>query len=368
MQKTQIAVAAVVAALTAPAMADQSRWYINPMIGVQDYDTERGLDDETTYIIGGEYRYNDNWAAELRYLESSPDGKVAADDTDVSQYYIDALYYLQPADARWQPYALLGLGHADYDGKLSDSTETQANAGFGVRYSLSDSWSLRGDLRGLYGFDDGTWDSLASIGISYAFGGKKAAPAPVAGPVDSDGDGVVDAQDQCPNTPAGVAVDAKGCALDGDGDGVADYQDRCLNTPAGFAVDAEGCMKKRVESVDFDLSFRFAHDSAVVENYDQAQVDQLVAYLGKYTGAKVVIEGHTDSRGSDAYNKRLSDRRAAAVAAMLNKTYGISAERLSSVGYGEEQPIASNDTADGRAANRRVVAKVSHKREEAVRQ
>ena len=69
----------------------------------------------------------------------------------------------------------------------------------------------------------------------------KAAPRPVAAPLDSDGDGVVDAQDRCPDTPRGAKVDAQGCELDGDGDGVVDRLDRCPTTPAGRKVNAQGC-------------------------------------------------------------------------------------------------------------------------------
>ena len=116
--------------------AADGRFYINPAIGYQDFDSDRGLDEATTLSIGGEYRYGDNWAAELRYLDSSPDFERGAGDVDVNQYYIDSLYYFAPATEKLQPFALLGLGHAEFDSKFGDAKETQANLGGGVRDAL----------------------------------------------------------------------------------------------------------------------------------------------------------------------------------------------------------------------------------------
>lgn len=362
MQNKKILLTCLLASVAATSVsADDGRWYINPAVGIQDFDTERGLDDETTYSIGGEYRYNDNWATELRLLDSSPDGHKnnSLNDTDVNQYYLDALYYLKPMTAKWQPFAVLGLGHAEFDSKSSDSKETQANAGFGVRYGLNDNWSVRGDLRGIYGIDDGTWDSLVNLGISYAFGSSQSEP--VDG--DSDNDGVADSRDSCPNTPAGAVVDNNGCALDSDGDGVADYKDQCLNTPQGRKVDDKGCKLPLVRDISMELSVNFATNSAVVSGNIQ-NVDQVVKFMKAYPEVPVEISGHTDDTGSAAYNKKLSQRRADAVRNALINDYGIAANRLTAVGFGEEQPIADNSSADGRKANRRVVATVKHQIEE----
>ncbi|MGK0499215.1 MAG: OOP family OmpA-OmpF porin [Oceanicoccus sp.] len=341
---------------------DDSRLYLNAMIGEQSFDSDRNLDDDTTLSLGGEYRYNDSWASELRYLDTSPDADVGG-NVDLTQIYIDGLYYFRGQAEKWQPFVLLGLGHADFDGAGSGS-ETQANLGGGVRYMLNDNWSLRADARAIHGFDDNDLDSLISIGVSYAFGSSKSAmPAVVVAAIDgdADGDGVADSVDQCPNSAQGVTVNAQGCAaVDSDGDGVNDDQDRCLNTPAGLEVDAEGCILTRDKEVTFDLSLRFAYDSDVVENYDRDAVTKVVTYLRDHDGVSVLIEGHSDSSGSDVYNKALSERRAAAVAKFLSEQNGIDASRLSSVGYGEERPIADNETDAGRAANRRVVAKVRH--------
>lgn len=344
------------------AQSQEGRLYINPAIGYQDFDSERDLDGEMSWSLGGEYRFGDNWATELRYFSTNPDFDKGNDDADVDQFYLDGLYYFAPQTQTLQPFALLGLGRAEFDGGQSSKKETQGALGGGVRYLFNDNWSLRADARAIRGFDNSTWDSMLNIGISYAFG--SASPAPVAVvDGDSDRDGVADSRDNCPNTVAGAQVDANGCELDDDGDGVVNRLDRCLNTPKGYEVNEEGCMLVRSEEVSFDLSLRFAYDSAAVENYDEEQVQRVVTFMKDHPAATTVIEGHTDANGSDAYNMKLSQRRATAVEALLVEQNGVDASRISSVGYGEARPIADNETDQGREANRRVVAKVRAKGE-----
>ena len=83
--------------------------------------------------------------------------------------------------------------------------------------------------------------------------------------------------------------------------------------------------------------------------------------MKQYENTRVEVQGHTDSRGSAAYNESLSQRRAAAVAAVLVREHGVNPANVTARGYGEANPIASNDTEEGRAANRRVVGQVSAK-------
>ena len=358
-KKRQLLAFMISVGLAASASADEGRWYINPAIGLQNFDSERNLDDATTLTLGGEYRYNDRWATELRFLDSQADGKTG--DTDVNQYYLDALYYFKPMTAKWQPFAILGVGHAEFDGKLNDSQETQANAGIGVRYALNESWSLRGDVRGIYGTDDNTWDSLINVGISYAFGSRSATtPTTASVEADTDQDGVPDRRDNCPDTPAGAPVDAKGCALDSDEDGVPDYKDQCPSTPKGAKVDDNGCKLALVKDISMKLSVNFATNSAeVTGNIDN--VDEVVQFLKAYPEVPVEISGHTDDTGSAEYNKNLSQRRADSVRNILIDDYGIEGDRVTAIGYGEDRPVASNKTVEGRATNRRVEASLKHK-------
>jgi len=171
-------------------------------------------------------------------------------------------------------------------------------------------------------------------------------PAPA--PVDTDGDGVIDADDMCPGTPAGVAVDAVGCPLDSDNDGVPDFQDQCPGTPAGVEVNGLGCEEDLVLR---DVNFEF--DSATLTMGAEQILDDVADKLRANSNVRVRIEGHTDSMGSEAYNQDLSQARADSVADYLMRQ-GVDAERMRTVGYGESQPVASNDTDAGRAENRRV--------------
>lgn len=171
-------------------------------------------------------------------------------------------------------------------------------------------------------------------------------------PVDSDGDGVADYQDKCPNTPAGTTVDANGCALDSDGDGVPNYRDDCPGTPRGTAVDSNGCAVKVAI-----MYIHFAFDSAqiMLDKGDTGpSLAKAIQLLSERPGDRVRIVGHTDNVGSDSYNQTLSERRAAAVRQYLIDNGGINASRMESEGRGESQPSVSNQTEEGRAQNRRV--------------
>ncbi len=180
-----------------------------------------------------------------------------------------------------------------------------------------------------------------------------AAPAPEPAPsntiywYDTDGDGVID--DACPNTPLGVPVNSDGCINDNDGDGVPDYLDQCPETPLGTVVDTNGCpiMVLSLKGV------HFATNSATLNNSAISILNNAVRKMKAHPSANFTIEGHTDSRASDEYNYDLSNRRAAAVKDYL-VSQGVSASGLNTRGNGESDPVASNETSEGRAANRRV--------------
>jgi OmpA-OmpF porin, OOP family len=183
-------------------------------------------------------------------------------------------------------------------------------------------------------------------------------PPPPAECKDTDSDGVCDDRDSCLDTPAGVAVDSKGCPLDSDNDGVPDDKDKCPNTPAGVEVDADGCPKAGQTLMTLE-GVNFAFNSAKLTPDAETVLNQAVQALNDAGSVNVQVEGHTDSVGSDAYNKKLSQKRAAAVVNYL-ASRGISRNRMEPVGMGESEPVASNSTADGRYKNRRVVFKVTN--------
>ncbi|MEZ4485169.1 MAG: OmpA family protein [Syntrophotaleaceae bacterium] len=146
-------------------------------------------------------------------------------------------------------------------------------------------------------------------------------------PLDDDGDGVPNYLDECPDTPKGAPVDAVGCPLDSDGDGVPDYLDQCPGTLKGVQVDEKGCPLTMTLHVNFDF------DSAVIRSASKPELDKAAQFIQKYPNVpQIIIEGHTDSRGRDAYNQQLSERRAKSVREYLIANYPIEAQRLVAVG------------------------------------
>lgn len=165
------------------------------------------------------------------------------------------------------------------------------------------------------------------------------------GPADSDGDGVLDDKDKCPNTPEGVEVDEDGCPPDSDGDGVADYKDKCPDTPKGAPVNSVGCWT--IKGVNFD------YNKWDIKPEYYGQMDENVKVLENNPTFKIEIQGHTDSIASEEFNQLLSEKRAeSAKEYFISK--GIDAARISTVGFGELKPIKPNDTPEGRAENRRI--------------
>lgn len=241
--KTPLLVSILLTVLSgaAPVFADGSNTYINGSLGRQDFDTDRQLKTEQLISIGLEHRYSNGWGAEIFWIDSSPSGSKNTGDIDLTQYGIDGLYYFKSDEGNIhdaiQPYGAFGIGHADFKNTVRTDKETQLRAGLGLRMVLSDHWSAKADARLIYSEEARALDNTLTVGLSYAFNNqnKKVPPA------DADKDGVIDANDSCPTTPAGVKVDSTGCALDTDGDGVANYADNCPTTPAGTAVDSKGC-------------------------------------------------------------------------------------------------------------------------------
>lgn len=254
---------------------------------------------------------------------------------------IDALYAFGDRSGATF-FALLGAGGAynDVAPNSSDDYDYYGNAGLGLvtgplnKYDVK----LRAELRYIYdNFDSGFTDYQAGLGLEIPLYGEpeviekiveKVKVVEVAGDGlgDADGDGIVDGKDQCPNTPSGTRVDGEGC-------------------PLGDVVELDG--------VTFELdSDRLRPDAKTI-------LDAVAEVMKRYPEMLIEVAGHTDSLGSDAYNQQLSQQRAEAVRQYLVDT-GISGNRMTAVGYGESEPVDSNDTADGRERNRRVEMRIQN--------
>ena len=180
--------------------------------------------------------------------------------------------------------------------------------------------------------------------------------------LDNDLDGILDTADKCPNQsedPDGFE-DADGCPdLDNDKDNVADLEDQCPNEPGPPDGDRPGCPRKPALVVVTDKEIKitqqihFEFDKDIIRKESFPILDAVAEVLQKNPEMRIEIQGHTDNKGSAAYNAKLSDRRAASVRKYL-VAKGIAPERLVSHGYGLSRPLVPNDTDQNRALNRRV--------------
>ena len=366
--------------------------YIAPgLISLQGPETrETGIDGSGTGVgVALGLPFTERLNLELLVGRADQDydlpGGRGSDEAEV--LWADLMYEVGGGNG-WQPFVLFGAGRTSYnfDSVRSELKDTAINGGFGIMRQLGERFALRGDVRAVHSRKEGGVDPFAFIGLTAFLGDRTPPPPPDTDgdgvpdvddrcpntppgtavgadgcELDSDGDGVVDSADACPGTPAGVAVDSRGCPLDSDGDGVPDYQDACPDTPAGAQVDERGCPPELNETVTIDLNLEFDIDSSQLRPAHYGQIRDVVDFMKQFPNTNAVIEGHTDNTGSERYNQGLSERRALSVRNYLESEGGIAGNRLTHVGYGESKPIDTNDTAEGRQHNRRVSAQVSTK-------
>ncbi|MBK7585457.1 MAG: OmpA family protein [Myxococcales bacterium] len=181
-------------------------------------------------------------------------------------------------------------------------------------------------------------------------------------PADRDGDGITDDKDACPDEKGVANADPakNGCpeVKDRDGDGILDPDDACPDQagPADPNPKKNGCPKAQISAGQIKIleQVQFATNSAKILSESDAILNAVLKILQDHPElTQVGVEGHTDNRGGKGYNKDLSKRRAASVVKWLVEK-GIDKTRLSSAGFGQERPVDSNDTAEGRQNNRRV--------------
>ncbi len=225
--------------------------------------------------------------------------------------------------------------------------DTIANLGLGARYLINDALALRGEVRAEHNLDNSWTQGKALAGLEVTLGGRLAPVVPVAPQVE-------------PVAP--VVIDD--VVVDSDRDGVPDHLDACADTPVNTVVDARGCpvQVNLVEELRQELRVFFDYDKSAIKPQYREEVAKVAAQMQEFPNATAVIEGHAsrDSARSNArYNQRLSEARANAVKSMLSNEFGIAPNRLNAVGYGFDRPIAPNDTAEGRAMNRRVEAVIT---------
>ena len=173
---------------------------------------------------------------------------------------------------------------------------------------------------------------------------------------DTDKDGILDVSDKCPASPEGSKVNALGCTdiQDADNDGVADADDLCPASVTGTKVNDFGC--EPTQNITLK-GVNFTSGSAKLTSDSLPIINAAAETIKRNTNLNIDVAGYTDNQGEANVNKRLSERRANSVMIQLIKQ-GVDANRLTANGYGEKDPVSSNDTDEGRSTNRRVELKI----------
>ena len=289
---------------TSSAALAADNWYLGVTASNYDLDSERALASDIEGSQAGLQigkNINESIAIELGY-----GANVGNDDFDVTS--LNGVLWLTGPATTWRPYVLLGINQYDFNEASSlvaghDDSSRQLTFGLGVGTMLTDHYQFRADVRGMGGLDEKGEDIGFQLSLNRSFGSAAA---------------------------------------------------RESVTASVPAVEQPG-----LRTVTISLNVQFEFNKATVLSVYGEQLQSIAAAMKAHSDIELVLEGHTDSRGSDAYNIDLSSRRAAAVKQKLAADYGIDADRISSVGYGESRPIASNQTDEGRARNRRVVGEMS---------
>lgn len=395
-------------ATSATAADEQSfddRFYITPMVSFGAFD-HLNLGPESNW--GGQLAVgkslNQYLSLELyvsHFNDVELNRKLGGNDSfDSTSYGLSALLF--PAKDILPVFALVGIGEGtyDFDGSASSAWDDQdasyVDLGVGIVIPLTDSGiALRSEYRyrtadvdAPSGGEEVFYNDIISLGIQIPIGApadQTIEPEP-AKPTDTDNDGVTDDQDRCPATPKGTQVDLNGCPVetDQDSDGVLDKNDDCTGTPAGTAVNEHGCpvitdgdndgVADQIDAcpgtmadtkvnklgcvvtetgniVLHGVHFKIGSSELTVDA--KARLDEVVESLKNAKKVEVEVRGHTSSTGSSALNMRLSQERAQSVMNYLT-SQGIDSDRLRTQGFGETRPIATNETEEGRAKNRRV--------------
>ena len=350
-----------IGAAPAITIANEKGVYVFPQAAAPEYSKASDLQSDGLWGAGAGYRFDGPVALEADFLTGDTKPKAGLGDLDVDVWSIRALYHFLETDTL-HPYVSAGFGQQDVDYRGA-GTEEQINAGIGLRWNI---WKKL-DGRAAFNFYDGNREGILkrsfNVGLLYRLG---AIETPTPEPVDSDGDGVMDSQDSCLGTPPGASVDARGCQirLDSDGDGVSDAQDRCPGTTnRDRKVDAQGCYVP-VEEMVFDtitmeVTFLFDFDSAAINDEHRTSVQEIARFAQGGKDTLISLAGHTDSSGSDDYNQKLSEQRAAAIKELLVETLQVTADDIGVTAFGETRLTQPRETADNRQLNRLVVATVT---------
>jgi OmpA-OmpF porin, OOP family len=345
--------AAAAMAQSATAQDFDDRWYLTGGVGMNLQDGDRDTKDAPFVTLGFGKFITANWSIDGELNYQNPN----FNDSELlfSQYgaTVDARYHFIKEGRNWAPFIRVGLGAQrveeefdafpaiDSPGQRED-TVLSAQVGVGLQADY-DRYALRAEIGQRYAFDDTSVVSPANDNFGDVLGSVTL---------------LVKLGDRVAVVTPGPTEPQKTCAdLDDDGDGVNNCDDKCPASVAGQAIGPDGCpvpLTIDLKGVNFDF------DKDTLRPDAEAILADAVSILQKYPQLKVEVAGHTDSVGTEQYNQGLSERRAATVYNYLTNA-GIDAARLVGPnGFGESRPIDTNDTAEGRAKNRRTELNVQN--------
>ncbi len=322
-------------AFAGSARAQDPVYYVSPGLNLLEFDQENMLENsEVGFSFALGVDFDRRWSAELGFMEADPAYAESQNKADLDTWEVGLRYTLGEPGDRLRPFLSGAVGNINVDG----DNDTLVNYGAGLEFELRDQVLLRAGMS-RYNYLGRDSDLGFNAGLVYYFSERnpprqpepesRPEPVAVAPPPDSDGDGVSDPDDDCPDTPSTYAVDENGCPI-------------------------------LIEEIaSFELQVNFDFDESVIRDEDVPEIEDLAEFLREYDGVMLQLEGHTDNVGAPLYNLDLSQRRADAVRDMLIEDFGISPGRIAAQGFGEQLPVADNETEAGREANRRVVAVVS---------
>jgi len=300
------------------------------------------LDFRADYLTGAGRDFADDLNSHLDNMVLSAGFRLSfafGSSTEPTRWRSDSLWQVQPE----QPVVRRAVARdGDNDGVSDDVDQCLATP----RGAVVDATGCAVDSDGdgvPDGLDDCPGTSPAAAGAVDLFGC----------PIDSDFDGVPDYADKCPSNEVGAIVDASGCPIDSDGDGVPDGLDDCPGTLPELAVDPHGCVDLSGFAKPMVLNIDYPPGGFEIDPNSRERLKRLAATLNFVKELKLDIYGYTDNIGTAKANQQMSEKRARRVYDFLIAN-GVAADRLRYEGKGETNFVASNQTADGRAKNRRI--------------
>jgi OOP family OmpA-OmpF porin len=354
----------VISAFTAAHAENKADSFsFTPFMGGYFFEGNQDYKNSAALGLRAGYNFTKYFGTELFFTYVPSEFKETDSTNNVYVAGIEGLYHFMP-DGRFVPFLAIGVGafHYSDDRTRYVPTNLAVDYGAGFKYFVTENIALRADVRHVLPLNDKYNDLLVTMGINLNFGIKtdkdttEEPPIPMKLIVDSDKDGVADDLDMCPDTPAGMKVDNKGCSPDldsdrdgvpdnidrcpgnpasvvvnkygcppdsdndgvpdyldncqgtpagakvdkygcpddSDNDGVSDYRDKCPNTPSGVAVDKNGCPLAEKNRTAILLKVQFDANKAVINKKYYKEIKEIAAFMKEHPKATATIVGHTD--------------------------------------------------------------------------